>query len=509
MANRTRNAKKNIVSGVISKVVSLGLPFLTRTCIIYLLGSMYLGLNSLFASILHILSLAELGFGEAMVFSMYKPLAEGDTAKVRAILALYRKIYRVIGVVILAAGIALLPFLELLIRGGYPDDINVRFLYIVYLLNTVLSYMLFAYKGSLLTANQQLSVTNNIGTVVQASMSLVQIALIVLFRNYYFYAIAIPVFTIIRNLITDYCSKKLYPEYFCEGTMDQAEVREIGKRVAGLFIYKVCGTFRSSFDSIVISAFLGLIVLAKYENYFFIANSIIGILTIISSGITAGIGNSMVTETKEKNYRNFFRFFFMYEWISGWCTACLFCLYQPFMEIWVGEELMMGSDIVVLMCCYFFVLKAGDMCYVYRQAAGIWWTDRFRPMVEAAANLALNLILVQRFGAAGVLLATVITMVCINFVWGGKVLFDAYFEKDVFVYYKKIAFYAVTTAIAIAVTYGVCALLPASGIIPFAGKMAVCCVVPNLCFLLMYGRTEEFRESLPFVRGLISGRRAG
>lgn len=508
MASRTKNAKKNIVSGVISKVISLILPFLTRTCIIHLIGSTYLGLNSLFTSILQILSLAELGFGEAMVFSMYKPLAEHDTKKVRAILALYRKIYRIIGLVVFTVGIIILPFLEYLIQGGYPEDINVQFLYLVYLFNTVISYWLFAYKGSLLSANQQLSVTNNINTVVQVLMSFIQIILIIAFRNYYFYVIAIPVFTIIRNVTINYYSKKLYPKYYCKGSLEKNEIKEIEKRVAGLFIYKICGTFRSSFDSIVISAFLGLVVLAKYENYFFIANSVIGVLTIISSGITAGIGNSMVTETKEKNYHDFFRFFFLYEWIAGWCTVCLFCLYQHFMEMWVGKELMMGNEIVILMCCYFFALKAGDMCYVYRQAAGIWWNDKFRPMIEAFSNLALNLILVNYFGVVGVLLATVITMIFINFVWGGKVLFDSYFKKSAFVYYGKITYYAIITIITTFVTNGICSLLPAVGIASFVGKMAICCVVPNLCYLLLYSKTKEFNESKPFVMNLISKRKS-
>ena len=503
MESRTKNAKKNIVSGVISKIISLVLPFLTRTCIIRLIGSTYLGLNSLFTSILQILSLAELGFGEAMVFSMYKPLAEHDTKKVRAILALYRKIYRIIGIVVFTIGIIILPFLEFLIQGGYPEDINVQFLYLVYLFNTVISYWLFAYKGSLLSANQQLSVTNNINTVVQVLTSIIQIILLIAFKNYYFYVIAIPVFTIIRNITINYFSKKLYPEYYCEGALEKDEINEIEKRVAGLFIYKICGTFRSSFDSVVISAFLGLVVLAKYENYFFVANSVIGILTIISSGITAGIGNSMVTETKEKNYHDFFRFFFLYEWIAGWCTVCLFCLYQPFMEIWVGKELMLGNEVVLLMCCYFFVLKAGDMCYVYRQAAGIWWNDKFRTMVEAFANL----VLVKYFGVVGVLLATVVTMILINFVWGGKVLFKSYFEKNTFAYYGKILFYALITVIAAFVTNRICSLLPGTGIASFVGKMAVCCVVPNICYLLFFSKTKEFRESIPFVLNLISIRK--
>ena len=503
MASRTQNAKKNITSGILSRMVMLFLPFLTRTCIIYTLGTMYLGLNSLFTSILQILSLAELGFGEAMVFSMYEPIAKKDTEKIRSILALYRRIYRIIGCIVFVVGIVILPFLDYFINGGYPKDINVQILYLVYLLNTVLSYWLFAYKGSLLSANQRLSVLNNINTLIQVITSVVQMAIILLFKNYYLYVVVIPLFTIIRNIATSIVCKKMYPEYYCKGKLEKSEIREIEKRVAGLFIYKLCGTFRSSFDSIIISTFLGLVVLAKYENYYFIANSVIGMLNIISSGITAGVGNSMVSESKEKNYQDFFKFYFMYEWLAGWCTVCLFCLYQPFMEIWVGKDLMMGSSTVVLMCIYFFLLKAGDICYVYRQAAGIWWRDKYRPIIEAVANLVLNLFFVKWLGVVGVLLATIVTMLSINLVWGGKVLFEDYFDRKGTQYYKKIAIYTLGTLCATVVTYTLCGFLPQTGIFIFLCKIIICCIVPNIVFLLLYGRTQEFKMCLHMVRRMV------
>lgn len=503
MANRVQNAKKNIISGVVSKGIALFLPFITRTCIIYSLGTMYLGLNSFFTSILQILSLAELGFGEAMVFSMYAPLSQKDTLKVRAILNLYKKIYRIIGMIVLVLGLCFLPFLEFFIKDGYPNDINIRVLYIVYLLNTVLSYWLFAYKNSLLAATQKISVNNNINSIIQVGLSLVQITLILLFRNYYLYVIVIPVFTVIRNLVTQKVSKSMYPEYYCKGSLGKKEIREIEKRVSGLFIYKICGTFRVSLDSIVISTFLGLVVLAKYENYFFIANSIVGLLTIISSGITAGVGNSIVCETTEKNYTDYFKFFFLYEWITGWCTVCLFCLYQPFMKIWVGEDLMMGNEIVTLMCMYFYILKTCDMCYVYRQAAGIWWKDKLRPVVEAIANLVLNILLVKFFGVVGVLIATVITMTSINYIWGGRVLFKTYFKKSMKEYIVKSVFYGMTTILAIAVTQFFCNMLLGDGIALFIVRMAICCVIPNVIYVVIYYRLPEFKDSITLVKNMM------
>lgn len=496
MRTRTQNARNNILTGVISKIVSLMLPFITRTCIIYYLGTVYLGLNSLFSSILQILSLAELGFGEAMVFSMYRPLAEDNQKKIRALLNLYKKIYRIIGIVVLAVGLALMPFLDRLIKDSASASatVNIYTLYLIYLINTVLSYLLFAYKGSLLAAHQRVSITNIINMVTQTIMSLAQILIIVTTRNYYIYVIVIPLFTIFRNLATEMVTRKLYPDLYCEGKLDKDEIKEIEKKVAGLFIYKICGTFRNSFDSIVISAFLGLVVLAKYENYYYIVNSIIGALSIISNSITASVGNSIVSESKEKNRNDFFKFLFVYEWITGLCTVCLYCLYQPFMRIWVGEDLMLGNGIVYLLCIYFFVLKSGDICYVYRQAAGIWWKDKFRPIIEAISNLILNLILVKYFGVGGVLLATIVTMLLINLTWGGKILFDVYFEQGLAKYFINIIMWAVATSVACIACSCVCMIIAGNGVAEFVMRMVISAIAPNFIFAILFCGKRKNRQ---------------
>lgn len=492
MESRIYNAKRNIITGFGGRVASIFFPFLTRSCIIYIFGVTYLGLNSLFASILQVLSLAELGFGEAMVFSMYEPLSSHNAEKVCSILNLYKNIYRVIGFIVFLAGLCFMPFLDKLILGGYPKNINVVLLYIINLINTVISYFMFAYKRSLLSAMQRLSVCNNVGIVIQILTSLVQLIMLLVFKNYYFYAAAVPVFTVLSNIIIHYKSKKICPQYFAAGKLEKGEIVSICKRVGGLFIYKLCSNLRSSFDSIIISAFLGLAVLGKYENYYFILLAVMSFFAIIYSGVTAGVGNSIVTETIEKNYKDFMTFFFMYEWLVCFCMVCLFCLYQSFIYLWVGKENMFGMDIVILLCIYFFVLKTGDLCYIYRQAAGIWWSDKLRPAIEAVLNLVLNLLFVKKFGVAGVLLATIATMLGINLFWGTAVLFKTYFKRSMKAYIIRMFIYAATACVCVIVTYGVCGFITGDNVFAFIGKMAVCAVVPNLIMTIAYFKFPEF-----------------
>ena len=270
MATRTQHAKRNIITSISNKLVTMFATFIMRTIIIRYLGSIYLGLDSLFVSILSILSLAELGVGSAMVFSMYKPIAENDTPAVCALLKLYRTIYRWIALAMTVIGLLMVPFLHIIVKTELPEGLNLYILYFINLSSSVLSYMLFAYRSSLFTATQHFSVNNNIVTYFKIASSVLQAAAVMIFRNYYYYCLVLPLTELAKNYAIYIISNKMYPQYQCEGTVPKDELDNIKKRVAGMFLYKLSGVFRNSFDSIVLSAFLGLHILAKYNNYFYI-----------------------------------------------------------------------------------------------------------------------------------------------------------------------------------------------------------------------------------------------
>ena len=211
---RTKNAKRNIIFGVFLNVYQILVPFLMRTAMIYLLGMEYLGLNNLFTSILQVLNLAELGIGSAMVYSMYEPIINDDVKTIRALLNMYRRYYHVIGMVVLIAGLVLLPFLPFLIKmDTVPEDINVYLLYLLYLGTTVLSYLLFSYKSSLLTAHQRTDVISKITLITNTVQYVIQFAVLILFQNYYYYVIAILVTQVLTNLMIAWIVKKMYPSY--------------------------------------------------------------------------------------------------------------------------------------------------------------------------------------------------------------------------------------------------------------------------------------------------------
>ena len=498
--NRSKNAKRNIVSGLANNTVSLLLPFVTKTIIIRLLGAEYLGLSGLFSSILQVLNLTELGFGTAIVYSMYEPIAKNNTEELCALLRFYKKIYAIVGTALFVGGLCVMPFLPRFIRGGWPEAINIYWLFLIYLINTGISYFLFAYKSALFTAYQRNDVLSKIHIAVKLFTSVLQISVLVFLKSYYAYAAATILGTVITNITICFLSKKAFPEITCKGVLSGKKKKEIKTKVKGLMISRICQISRNALDSIFISSFIGLFDTARYNNYFYILTTVTGILIMVRDSVIAGVGNSIVTESQERNHEDLKRLNFIYMGISGWFTACLVCLYQPFTKLVFGEEMLFSYDIVVMFTVYFYLLKMGDIRYVYSEAAGLWWESRHRAIAEAAANLILNYTLGKLFGVRGIIAATLLSMFFCNFLWGSAIIYRYYFTNARVVgFYKQHALYAGVTLLIASATYGCCSLIALNGVIGLGIKTAICGVLPNILFLLIYRHTDRFQDAALWI----------
>lgn len=503
--NVMKNAKRNMIFGVVNKLVHILCPFATRTIIQAVLGAEYLGLNSLFASIISILSLSELGVGTAVVYHMYRPVAENDTGTVCALLNFYKRVYRGIGIVILVIGMALLPFLPYLISGTYPEGLNLIFLYLIYLFNTSVSYFMYAYMSSLLVVYQREDIHSSTNMMITLLLNGSQIVMLYIFQDYYLFTLLMPVFTIANNLRIAYMVRKMFPQYRCEGLLPVNLVHDIKKRVGGAFLSKVCMVSRNSFDSIFVSMFLGLTVTAVYNNYYYIMQSVCTMLSVISSSFSGGVGNHVVTKSVEENFTELKMLNFIYMWIAGWCTICLFCLYQPFMELWMGEGMMFPMPVIALFCIYFYLLMTGDMITIYSGANGLWWHRRYVSMLEITVNLVLNFVLGKFLGIYGIIIATIITIFMCNFIWGIRITFKHYFQltrlKEYYYYHLK---YFLVTLFLWAVTYSLCLMLPDCHILgSFLLRMVLCIFLPNTGYVLIYRKSKIYNQSIGNVRKIL------
>ena len=499
---RTKNTVRNIIFGFGLKIINIVLPFVSRTAILYILGSKYLGLSSLFSSILSFLSLAELGMGSAMVFSMYKPISNEDTDTICALLNLYKKFYRIIGFVIFGIGLFITPFLHIIINDDVPSDVNIYILYFIYLVNAVLSYWLFAYKSAIIQAYQRNDIESKIGTIITPLSYIFMLGTLFLTKNYYGYIIWLPIFTIMTNLFRMVYVNRKFPNIKPKGNIGKELKSSIIKKMKALIGTKLNTVVLHAADNIVMSAFLGLTVIAIYGNYYYIMSSIMGFLGICYSSMTAGIGNSLQTESLKKNYKDFEKFSFMNSWMTGWCTVCLVCLYQPFMKIWTGENLMFSFTVVLQLALYFYIYQIRKIPITYKDAGGIWWEDRYRPYVCMIVNLIFNIILVQFIGISGIILSTVFSLI-VSIPWENYTIFKYIFKCSSKNYYLKMLMYFVSMQFGGVVSYLICEYIVGYGIVQLFIRLVVCIIVPNLIFILANFKREEFVETIHFLKRIV------
>ena len=496
-----KNAKRNIIVGILSKSILLIMPFVIKSIINTTLVDKYLGLNSLFGAIIQMLSLTELGLSAALVYNMYKPVAENNQKKINALLNLYKKSYQVIGIIILFLGLILIPFLPYLIKGDNLLEVNITYIYIIQLINTVLSYFLFAYKQSLLVAYQREDINSIINLVTQFSLQAIQILLLIYTKNYYLYVLCMPVFTVINNIWIGFITKKLFPNAICSGLIDKKDLKNIKKLIIGTFSQRACGITRNSLDSICISTFIGLSLTAIYNNYYTIFIGITTFFGIIQTSLMGGIGNHVEIKNKDENFEELCKLDFLYMILSGICSICLLCLYQTFMVIWMGDNMLLSMEIVILIVLYFYVLRLGDIIYIYTSAKGLWWEHRYRTILETLSNIILNIVLGKYFGILGIIIATIFSLMVFNFYFGGKIVFREYFGLSKFKKYLQyhIKYFLITICIA-AITFFIINKINLTNIYASFILKGICCVCISIfMYFICYYKTNIFKDSINLI----------
>lgn len=508
MESRSKNGIRNIYTSILNQIVAILIPFVTRTILIYTLGSEYLGINNLFSSVLMLLNLSELGIGSALVYSMYKPLAENDIVAVNGLLNLYKRIYKTIGAGILVVGGALSLFLPYLIKGDIPHDINIYIVFYIYLINSAVSYFAYAHKKGLLMALQRNDYINNVNTAIKIISFVLQVIILLVSKNYYLYILVFVLGTVVDNLWTEYITRVKYSQYYCSGPIAKSIKDSIAKQVKGVAIQKIASTTRSSLGSIAVSMFLGLRCIAIYGNYFYIMSSVHSFLYQVPNSIRAVVGNSVAEESLDKNFSDFKTLFFIYNWITCVCACCLLCLYQPFMRLWMGDDMLLPFHTIMLFCVYFIIIQFGDIINLYKDAAGLWWYGRYRVIIESVSNITLCFTLGYFWGIDGILIAPILTLLTLDTIYGGCIVFRYYFVN---VRYGTVVITLLAQLVVVIfvtlLTYAVSEMIEVSFIFGFILKAIVSLLLPSLLLFIIYHRTAQFNSARLFISGLINKRR--
>lgn len=500
-----KNLKRNMIANALSSGIRLLFPFLNRTLFLWLLGPAYLGLNGLFTSILGVLMLAELGFGTAVVCSMYKPVANDNRKLLCAYLKFYRTIYRWVGTVIFIGGLALLPFLDRLVHGSVPPDINLHVLYVIHLVNTAASYFLFAYRGVVLGAYHRNDVITNIRTAVSVAQYVAVFLILFITRNYYHYVIATVVFTVLQNILLVNASRRYFPDIEPHGKLSRNMRRRVISDVKSIFMHKAGGVITNFTDNLVISAFLGLVAVAAYGNYYYVITSVAGLVSIVGASMTGGFGNKIHTETKEENFWLFMKMNRLCMVVVVFCSAMMLSMYQPFMVLWVREDatLMRHALTPALMVVYFYIMQSRQVLLAFKSAASLWKQDRWKPIVAGAVNLGSNILFViflpDAYKLDGVIFSSIIGFAFIQIPWETHVVFSAFFTKEeARAYWRSFAVFTAQAIAICAASWLAARAVPLCGIFGLTAKAAVAFTVAAVCMAVAF--KDDAREVLAKVR---------
>ena len=494
--SRLKNSVLNFASSFLGRVLSIILNFVVRTIFIYCLNEAYLSVNGLYSNILTVLSLAELGFDSAMVYRMYAPVAERDYHKTAALLNFYRHIYRIIGGVIFAAGICVIPFMDCIIKDK-TDIPGLTLYYILFLINTTVSYWFASYKSSVFSADQKDYVKTNTQNAIAVFQSALQIILLLVFRKYVLYLVVQIICNIILNVYVAQLVDKRYPEItnYRDAKLDVNEKEQIKKDAQALVLSRFGHVALNGTDNIIISAVVGVLWVGRLSNYSLICDSVTSVLCQITAAITGSLGNFFATEDKHAGYSLFRKIDFLNFWLYGFSFVALVVLLDPFVTLWAGDRFVLGLPVSVAIAINFFVAGYMNTLWVFRSTLGLFKQGKYRPIIVALLNIVLSILLGKIWGVFGILFATFLSRACVN-LWYDPIILHKYgFEipvKPFFVrYLKRIFILALLVLSLLRIRY--CVLGTGVTMLSFVCMTLIVAIVPNVAFWLLYRRSEEYQ----------------
>ncbi|MGE7120735.1 lipopolysaccharide biosynthesis protein [Peribacillus sp. NPDC046944] len=504
---RIKNSIMNMFFGLSGQLISVFMGFVVRTVFIYTLGIEYIGVEGLFSSILIMLSLANLGFDTAMIYSLYKPLANNDLQKIKALMNLYQRAYRIIGLVVFLLGIIIFPFIPYFINGEeFVDHINI--IYLLFLVNSVSSYY-FIYKQSIIIADQKNHIISKIHSVFIILSNLFQI-IILLISNSYILTLAIQIlFRIIENIYIAQKANKLYP-YIKQNNkekLNQTEKKEFYKNLYALFLYKISGVVTNGTDNILIAKYVGIIQVGVYSNYLLIISTLNTFLSHVFYSLNASVGNLVVKENVEKKYLIFRVINFSNFWIYGLCSVLIWNLINPFITIWLGEGYIFNKLIVFSILLNFLTTGMQNASTIYRETTGLFNKGKYRPIVAAILNIIVSVILVRIIGISGIFIGTVISRLCTYFWYDPFIIYKYIFKKPIKLYFIRYSIYLTLILVSILITDTLYINFHFNSFTNLFIRAITSLIIPNIIFFIVFRKSEELLYLISIANTLIGNKK--
>lgn len=495
MRNRSRTEYSilNIITGLGGYATNTILGLICRMVFTRTLSAEYLGISGLFTNILTMLSLAELGIGSAIVYALYKPLAENNKEKIASLVQFYGKCYRIIGVIVATVGVALMPFLGLLIKEQPAIKESLYLIYAIYLFNTTSTYF-FSYRSSLIAAAQQNYIVTGINYLITIVQSIFQMICLLIAHEYLVYLIIQAIGTLTYNFTISYIAKRKFPYIAAKNIkpLEGEEKRGLIKNVRALVIWKLSGLLVNSTDNIIITYFNGLSAVGLSSNYTLLSTTLNALLNQLFNGITASVGNLNAIESRKKKLSMFYSINLANFWLFGWASIGIFVVSTDIVHLLFGGGYVLPLNIPFIIALNFYTVGMQSAVWTFENTMGLFRQGRYLLIVTAAINLVCSLWMGNAWGLFGILFATAISRALTNMWYDPYKLFKYGFQESPAPYFLRYVKYAVILVATGAICYGLCSLIDLSLWGNVILKIIICCIVPNLIFLLCFCRTNEF-----------------
>jgi len=507
--SRTRKSLINIAAALGGQAGSLLISVVARYVFVKVLAAEFLGINGLFSNMLNMLSLAELGIGAAITYSLYRPIAIDDTLQIRALMDFFRKAYITIGLVIFSLGVALTPFLEVFIKDP-PQIPQLRLYFLLFVVNNSISYF-YSYKRSLIIASQREYVSTAYHFAFFLLRNIIQITVLLTTADFLLFLLIQLGSTILENIFISRKADAMFPllKEPCNRGLDRRSFSEIKKNTFAMVFHKIGKVVVFGTDNLLISKLVGIIEVGIYSNYYLIIGTLSNLYNNIFRAMKASIGNVVAMETSDKiqnifNALNLFGF-----WVFGFSAICLINLLNPFITLWLGEQFQFPISVVMVIVINFFLSGMRKSVLVFRDAYGLFWQDRYKPLFESLVNLVASIVLYFAFGMIGIFIGTTISTLSTCFWIEPFVLYKHGFKSPVWDYFRRYLLYGSVLLVAAGITCWLNGFVPGHGIKSFVLKTVICFIAPNLVFGMMFFRTKEFRFLFEKVSAILSIRNLG
>lgn len=500
MKKREKSAVITTVATVYYTVISCFMPFVIRTLMIRYIGIEYLGVKGLFESILQVLNVVNFGVESAFfTFFLYKPCEDGDYDEANAILGLIRRFYLITGLVVFLLGLVIMYFLPGFVAGNaYPEDINTYQIFLFYIIHNVLSYVT-GYLALIYPALLKSHVNALAWGTAFLFLYSFQAFAIVFVRDYTLYTAALVITEIVLALGLYFYNRIKLPWLTYKGSLRPDFLSEFYKRIPGMLISKIRNVSRNSLDCIIISNILGLTVLAQFQNYYQIMLVPMLMVGILNSSVQPALGNGISAESPESNYGILKQFTFVQNFAITVCMTCLMTLIQPFMKLWVGNDYLLGMDVVICVAVYFYVLCIASTGVVLRDTTGTWNYGKWVAVVETVLNIILNLVLIRVLGLSGIIIASIVTVVFINIPFELRYVFKCYFKSGYSRYMWILIKDAMISAGITAVSYFICIRFLITDNLMVFVRCFLAVAVPSVLFIIIHFNDEEFKETIGLI----------